>query len=69
MTQLQKNIEAPVEWSQPLTNMPSRHANLTETLDAVMHGIAQAARGEGTHIDPDTLPTDDDRRNTDRRRS
>jgi len=63
------HIEYPVQWSQQVT-VQSQHANLTETLESVMRGIAQAGRGEGTYIDASTLPTDDDdRRQADRRQN
>lgn len=54
-----ERIEMAVTWSQQL-DVRMQHANLTDTLSAVMRGIAQAARNEGTYIDPSNLPTDED---------
>jgi hypothetical protein len=53
------STEVDVKWSAA-PDVPMKHVNLTDTLQSVMRGIAQAARGEGVEIDPDTLPTDDD---------
>jgi hypothetical protein len=54
-----QSTELPVTWSPPL-NVPIQHVNLSQVLTSVMHGIEQAARGEGTMLDASTLPTDDD---------
>ncbi len=54
------STEQGVEWSKPLS-VTMKQANLTEVIsDSIMRGIAQAARGEGTVIDINALPHDDD---------
>jgi hypothetical protein len=54
------NTQVPISgWSPPL-KVTVQHVNLTEILESVMRGIAQAARGELKEIDVSKLPTDDD---------
>ena len=56
--QTSATTEVRLQWS-PTSEVPVTHSNLTQTHEAVMRGIAQAARGEGSEIDPRGLPTDD----------
>jgi hypothetical protein len=58
MPTLIESTETPVDWSPPL-KVDVKQVNLTETLQNVLRGIAQAAKNEGKEIDVDKLPTDD----------
>lgn len=55
------STEQEVTWTeQPEVELRLQHVTLPDTIEAVMRGIEQAARGEEVEIDPDQLPVDDD---------